>query len=293
MSEILLDSSQGELEVLIFKVAGVSFAINVAKIQEIVVKQHVTKMPLSPKGVRGIFNIRDGIYTVIDLGVVLFEQETELNDKIFYILCNFNNQRNAFIVDDVEGIKRVAWKELQKPSGLLNDAETSNVIGILNLEDNIVSVLDFEKIVTDINPNSGLKVDTVKVTDSLKSLRGSYTILVADDSKMINRMLVDTISNAGYKVLSVEDGQQALDAVLGNSKIDLLVVDCEMPIMDGLEASRLIREKEPDFPIILFSSLVNEALKRKVANLKLNDAISKPEIGELVERIDKIVINEG
>lgn len=69
MSEILLDSSQGELEVLIFKVAGVSFAINVAKIQEIVVKQHITKMPLSPKGVRGIFNIRDGIYTVIDLGV--------------------------------------------------------------------------------------------------------------------------------------------------------------------------------------------------------------------------------
>lgn len=62
MSEILLDSSQGELEVLIFKVAGVSFAINVAKIQEIVVKQHVTKMPLFPKGVRGIFNIRDGIY---------------------------------------------------------------------------------------------------------------------------------------------------------------------------------------------------------------------------------------
>ena len=293
MSEILLDSSQGELEVLIFKVAGVSFAINVAKIQEIVVKQHVTKMPLSPKGVMGIFNIRDGIYTVIDLGVVLFERETQLNDKIFYILCNFNNARNAFIVDDVEGIRRVAWKELQKPSGLLNNIETSNIIGILNLEDDIVSVLDFEKIVTDINPNSGLKVDTVKITDSLKALRGSHTILVADDSRMINKMLVDTISNAGYKVISVEDGQQALNAVLGNSKIDLLVSDIEMAVMDGLESSRLIREQKPDFPIIVFSSLVNDALKRKIESLHLNDCISKPEIGELVERIDKIVINQG
>lgn len=39
--------------------------------------------------------------------------------------------------------------------------------------------------------------------------------------------------------------------------------------------------------------MVNKVLKRKVANLKLNDAISKPEIGELVERIDKIVISQG
>ena len=288
-TKILLDSTQGELEILEFIVNDVRFGINVAKVQEIVVKQKVTPIPSSAFGIRGIFNIRDGLYSVIDLGLVLFNRETELTNKTYYMLCNFNNQRNAFIVDSVVGIRRVSWSSLMKPDNILSGSETSNIIGILNLDNDIISVLDFEKIVTDINPSSGLKVDEVVITDDLQVIRGSHTILIADDSKMINKLLTDTVSKAGYKVISVEDGEQSMNLILNGNNIDLLITDIEMPVRDGLESSRLIRKEKPEFPIVVFSSLASDSLRRKVEKLKLNDMITKPEIGQLVSRIDSIL----
>lgn len=288
-TKILLDSTQGELEILEFIVNDVRFGINVAKVQEIVVKQKVTPIPASAFGIRGIFNIRDGLYSVIDLGLVLFNRETELTNKTYYMLCNFNNQRNAFIVDSVVGIRRVSWSSLMKPDNILSGSETSNIIGILNLDNDIISVLDFEKIVTDINPSSGLKVDEVVITDDLQVIRGSHTILIADDSKMINKLLTDTVSKAGYKVISVEDGEQSMNLILNGSNIDLLITDIEMPVRDGLESSRLIRKEKPNFPIVVFSSLASDSLRRKVEKLKLNDMVTKPEIGQLVSRIDSIL----
>ena len=288
-TKILLDSTQGELEILEFIVNDVRFGINVAKVQEIVVKQKVTPIPSSAFGIRGIFNIRDGLYSVIDLGLVLFNRETELTNKTYYMLCNFNNQRNAFIVDSVVGIRRVSWSSLMKPDNILSGSETSNIIGILNLDNDIISVLDFEKIVTDINPSSGLKVDEVVITDDLQVIRGSHTILIADDSKMINKLLTDTVSKAGYKVISVEDGEQSMNLILNGNNIDLLITDIEMPVRDGLESSRLIRKEKPNFPIVVFSSLASDSLRRKVEKLKLNDMITKPEIGQLVSRIDSIL----
>lgn len=288
-TKILLDSTQGELEILEFIVNNVRFGINVAKVQEIVVKQKVTPIPSSAFGIRGIFNIRDGLYSVIDLGLVLFNRETELTNKTYYMLCSFNNQRNAFIVNSVVGIRRVSWSSLMKPDNILSDSETSNIIGILNLDNDIISVLDFEKIVTDINPSSGLKVDEVVITDDLQVVRGSHTILIADDSKMINKLLTDTVSKAGYKVISVEDGEQSMNLILNGNNIDLLITDIEMPVRDGLESSRLIRKEKPDFPIVVFSSLASDSLRRKVEKLKLNDMVTKPEIGQLVSRIDSIL----
>lgn len=288
-TKILLDSTQGELEILEFIVNDVRFGINVAKVQEIVVKQKVTPIPASAFGIRGIFNIRDGLYSVIDLGLVLFNRETELTNKTYYMLCNFNNQRNAFIVDSVVGIRRVSWSSLMKPDNILSGSETSNIIGILNLDNDIISVLDFEKIVTDINPSSGLKVDEVVITDDLQVVRGSHTILIADDSKMINKLLTDTVSKAGYKVISVEDGEQSMNLILNGNNIDLLITDIEMPVRDGLESSRLIRKEKPDFPIVVFSSLASDSLRRKVEKLKLNDMVTKPELGQLVSKIDSIL----
>lgn len=288
-TKILLDSTQGELEILEFIVNDVHFGINVAKVQEIVVKQKVTPIPSSAFGIRGIFNIRDGLYSVIDLGLVLFNRETELTNKTYYMLCNFNNQRNAFIVDSVVGIRRVSWSSLMKPDNILSGSKTSNIIGILNLDNDIISVLDFEKIVTDISPSSGLKIDEVVITDDLQVVRGSHTILIADDSKMINKLLTDTVSKAGYKVISVEDGEQSMNLILNGNNIDLLITDIEMPVRDSLESSRLIRKEKPDFPIVVFSSLASDSLRRKVEKLNLNDMVTKPEIGQLVSRIDSIL----
>lgn len=290
-NEILLDAGTGELEILEFQVDGVDFAINVAKVQEIVINQNVVATPLGKVGVKGIMSIRDSIYTVIDLKKILFDKDTVADNSIYYILTNFNNLHMAFMVEKVENIRRCGWSEMIKPSAVLNSGDNAGITGILNFDGEIISVLDFEKIVTDIAPELGLDIKTVNNTDKdIVSKRNNYTVLVADDSKMLNKMITDTIHSAGYNVISVEDGKQSLDLVLSDNKVNLLVTDIEMPVMDGLESSRLIKEKKPEFPIIAFSSLINDALMRKIENLKLDGACTKPEIGQLVDKIDKLIV---
>lgn len=289
-SKILLDSSQGELEILDFTVKDVQYAINVAKVQEVIKAKHVTPSPMSPKGVRGMCLIRDDIYTVIDLREILYGEKTEITDDIFFILSNFNKQFNAFIVDKLDSIKRIAWSEMLKPSEILNSSDEVNIVGIINYKNDLISILDFEKIISDINPALGLKTDDVDIPDEeLAAKRAEHTILIADDSKMINKLLTDTIAKAGYCTISVEDGKQSIEKLKENNNISLLVTDIEMSVMDGLESARLIKQDRPDFPIIAFSSLVNEALKRKVEDLKLDGMITKPEIGQLITKIDSIL----
>lgn len=292
MSEILLDSTLGELEILEFVVKGVHFGINVAKVQEIVINKKITSIPLAARGVRGMFLIRDDIYTVMDLNTILFGNDSDINEKTLYILCNFNKQHNAFVVDSVIGIKRISWSEMLKPDKLVNTLDRGGIVGIVKNDENIISILDFEKIVSDINPSSALKKYEPNNDDiNKKKLRSKYNILIADDSKMLNAMLTDNVKKAGYNTISVEDGKEAYETLIKDiSKFDLMVTDIEMPLMDGLECSRLIKEKYPNFPIIVFSSLANESLTRKIEKLKLQGCITKPEIRELADRIDKILM---
>ena len=295
--EILLEAGTGELEILQFEVNSVEFAINVAKVQEIVIKQRVIPTPVGRTGVKGMINIRNSVYTVLDLKKILFDIDLEPNDDVFYILTNFNNLNIAFLVENVKNIKRCEWCDMIKPSVILNSGDKAGITGILNLDGQIISILDFEKIVTDIAPELGLKSRDVCVSDDLIKARSKYNVLVADDSKTLNRMITDTLSKAGYNVISVEDGKQAYEYVKNNlSKLHLFVSDVEMPVMDGLECSKKLKEEYPKFPIIIFSSLVNEALVSKVSKLNINALITKPEIGKLVKLADELINayeNEG
>jgi two-component system chemotaxis response regulator CheY len=61
------------------------------------------------------------------------------------------------------------------------------------------------------------------------------TILVVDDQKSIRALLANIFKVAGYDVVEAEDGEKALDVLSGGKKIDLIITDLNMPIMNGIE----------------------------------------------------------
>lgn len=294
-TKILLENGTNELEVLEFTLNGNAYGINVAKIKEIIPYQTVTPVPNSHPSIEGIFMPRDTMITAIDLKNCL--QRGTASDNGLFIITNFNKLDIAFHVDEVKGIHRVSWNSIIKPGATVSTTEESISTGIVKLEDRLIIILDFEKIVTDINPETGLKISEI---DELGHRSDSNVpILIAEDSILLNRMIVDSLKKAGYHhLIHTCDGQEAWDFIQQfkeegtlNENVQCIITDIEMPIMDGHRLTKLVKEDRAtkDIPVVIFSSLINDEMRRKGEALGADAQLTKPEIGKLVDVIDSLV----
>lgn len=295
-TKILLENGTNELEILEFTLAGNSYGINVAKIREIIPYQAVTPVPNSHPSIEGIFMPRDVMITAIDLMNCLGRGESE--PKGLFIITNFNKLDIAFHVENVLGIHRVSWRDIIKPDATISSTDDSVATGIVKRDDKLIIILDFEKIVTDINPETGLKVS--EINELGPRTRSSVPILIAEDSPLLNKLIVDSLKNAGYEnLIHTENGQQAYDVICQckedgslNEHVKCIITDIEMPEMDGHRLTKLVKSDDAtsDIPVIIFSSLVNEEMKKKGEDLGADAQLSKPEIGNLVRIIDQLVM---
>ncbi len=102
--------------------------------------------------------------TAIDLKNCL--QRGVSSEGGLFIITNFNKLDIAFHVDAVKGIHRVSWENIIKPGATVSNAEESISTGIVKLNNRLVIILDFEKIVTDINPETGSNFDCRRLSSS-------------------------------------------------------------------------------------------------------------------------------
>ncbi len=293
-TKILLENGTNELEVLEFKVDDHCYGINVAKIKEIITFQDVTPVPNAHPSIEGIFMPRDTMITAIDLRNCL--QRGLSKPGGLFIITNFNKLDIAFHVDSVIGIHRVSWADIIKPNATISKAEESISTGIIKFDDRLIIILDFEKIVSDINPNTGLNMDALGEIGPRP--RNEVPIVLAEDSQLLNKLIVDSLNKAGYdNVRHFENGKLAYDYIKSckdKGKLDnvkCIITDIEMPIMDGHRLTKLIKSDDAtkEIPLIIFSSLVNEEMRRKGESLGADRQLSKPEIGNLVAVIDELV----
>ncbi len=295
-SKILLENGTNELEVLEFMLDGNSYGINVAKIKEIIPYQNVTPVPNAHPSIEGIFMPRDVMITAIDLKNCLQRGQTDGNG--LFIITNFNKLDIGFHVDQVIGIHRVSWKDIIKPDATVNSTDDSISTGVIKLNDKLIIILDFEKIITDINPDTGLKlseIDELGVRD-----RNDVPILIAEDSVLLNKLIVESLTKAGYtNITHTENGEEAWQYIVKcvengtlEKHVQLVITDIEMPLMDGHRLTKLIKDGHDtkDIPVIIFSSLVNDDMYKKGKALGANAQLSKPEIGKLVHLIDELVM---
>jgi len=295
---ILLESGTNELEIVEFEVATNKFGINVIKVKEIIQPIPVTFIPHAHPHVEGIIQLRGEVLPVVDMLRVLGIQHVERNPQQKYIVAEFNKQRVVFHVDNVTQIHRISWNQIEKPSDMYQGG-TSQVIGVIKQNEQMILLLDFEKIMVDINPDSGISVESVKKLG--KRERSEKRILIAEDSPLLRKLLFDTMSEAGYvNVEFFENGRDAYEylesIVKGGSDVSehvqLVVTDIEMPQMDGHHLTRKIKE-HPDLqklPVIIFSSLITDDLRHKGDKVGAEDQISKPEIAELILRVDQLIL---
>ncbi|MBO4799431.1 MAG: chemotaxis protein CheV [Lachnospiraceae bacterium] len=295
-TNILLESGTNEIEVLEFTLGDNHYGINVAKIKEILSYQPITPVPNAHPCVEGIFMPRDLMISVINLKrcIGIAEDDTEG----LFIITNFNKLNIAFHVDSVIGIHRVSWADIITPDATINTEEAGVSTGVIKIEDKLIVILDFEKIVTDISPETGLRVSDIETVNEDVE-RKDCPILIAEDSPLLSKLITDCLKKAGYVQQIVKpNGQEAWDTICElqeagqlYDKVHCIITDIEMPMMDGHRLTKLCKE-DPEIqkiPLVIFSSLVNDEMRRKGEQLGADAQLTKPEIGKLVDAIDGLI----
>ena len=114
-------------------------------------------------------------------------------------------------------------------------------------------------------------------------------ILIVDDEERMRKLLKDFLSNKGYLVVEAQNGEEAVDIFLNSKDISLIILDVMMPVMDGWEACKLIREYSK-VPIIMLTAKSEEKDELKGFELGVDEYITKPFSPKiLVARVEAIL----
>lgn len=300
--EILLESGTNELEVIVFEIANRTFGINVLKVREIINPLPIVEIPNSHPFIEGIIRLREEVLPVVDLAKALHLPSSENPEKDKYIVAELNQFKVVFHVHSVSRIYRVSWKQIEKTSELTDGLQNST-LGIIKMEDQMVLLLDYEKIILDIAPNCGIQPEKVKF--AYKNERNEKVLLFTEDSPVLRQQIEEAIKEAGYgKLIFFNDGLEAwkylqkMREEYGANVLEhvhAVITDIEMPQMDGHHLTKKIKNDEylKDLPVIIFSSLVTEDLYHKGFSVGCDAQISKPDIAKLVETIDELVLKQN
>ncbi len=295
---VLLDVGTGEVEVIVFVVNNERYCVNVLKTREIIQLQEVRSSTETNKSILGVTNVRDKVMTVIDLSYILDQTPTESIKGKMALVCEFHRKQVMFAVDAIEGIRRVNWSDITKPDNLLKGGLA---VGNILTDSGILLMIDFEKIITDISKGE-TPYERSQFNMARKAERMTKKIYMADDSKTIRTLLGEVLTSAGYTdIRTFDNGKEVLDALYRikeekgedfNEKVDILIVDIEMPILDGHSVTRRVKEDPilSSLPVVIFSSLITNDLYHKGEAVGADCQVSKPSIDELVDAIDSLIL---
>jgi PAS domain S-box-containing protein len=122
-------------------------------------------------------------------------------------------------------------------------------------------------------------------------LRGTATILVADDEALVRRTVKSALEWQGYRVLLAENGRQAVDLLRSHrEEVGLVLLDLTMPLLGGEEAVRELRRVRPDVKIVLSSGIDEAEAIQRFAGQRIAGFIQKPyTAGQLAEKIKTVL----
>ena len=316
---ILLETGTNELEVIEFYIEEALpdgsvyrgyYGMNVAKVLEIIRRPTITGVPSKHHpAVLGTFNLRGRVLPLVDLARWLGKPQIE-SDALKVIVSEFSGVVTAFLCSGVTRIHRLTWNQVEAPGKHLRDYSKDSITGVIRFEDRIMFILDMEMIITSMDT----KLDMSKRSEEAGIIEANaqgeavpdahaFHVLIADDSSSIRNMIAATLERVGYRVTRTASGQEAWDVlnlwkkeaddenITIHDKVQLVISDIEMPEMDGHTLTRKIKN-DPAFstlPVVLFSSLITEALRHKGQSVGADDQISKPDLPTLTQRVRSII----
>ena len=286
---------QNRLELLLFRLnSRQRFGINVFKVREVLQCPKLTRMPKLNSLVRGVAHIRGKTISVIDLSMATGGKRIENVENSFIIISEYNRSVQGFLVGSVERIVNTNWDAILPPPQGTGDA--SYLTAVTEIEDELIEILDVEKILNEISPLSTDVSDAVK--ENLSTVGNENKIIfIADDSSVARNQVKKALMNIGLEIEMAKNGKEALDSLKElaaetgniNDKVALLVSDIEMPEMDGYTLTAEIRNDPTlaKLKVVLHTSLSGVFNQAMVAKVGADDFLAKFQPDELATSVQQ------
>lgn len=284
---------ENRLEILMFKLSGrQTFAINVFKVQEVLNLPNLTQMPHRHPFICGVTHFRGQTVPVINLSQAIGMRPLEVNKNSIIIVTEYNRSVQAFLVASIEQIVNLNWADILPPPKAAGRAHY--LTAITRYQDQIIEVIDVEKVLAEISPYSTDVSEDLQDTDLISTVKGRF-VLVVDDSPVAINQAKGTLQKIGLDVITASNGMEAYKLLLSwatesKEKLDkcfMVLTDAEMPEMDGYRLTTEIRKDDrlKHLHVIMHTSLsgsFNQAMSQRVGCNKLLSKFQPDELAEAV-----------
>ncbi|WP_156494900.1 response regulator, partial [Oleiphilus sp. HI0128] len=153
----------------------------------------------------------------------------------------------------------------------------------------VVVILDLPALIRD--DMAGILDSLSSNEDNIIKEKQTKTVMVVDDSVTVRKVTTRLLERNGYEVITAKDGVDAI-ATLQDHKPDVMLLDIEMPRMDGFEVATLVRHDErlKDVPIIMITSRTGQKHKERALSIGVNEYLGKPfQEHDLLENIERFI----
>lgn len=218
--------------------------------------------------------------------------------KASLVLVATENSRFAVEVDTLEGSQEIAIKSLGSVFNYIRGLSGVTIMG----DGQVVVILDLPVLLRSkgslelaglsgaVLPFEGAQMQAVADEVPVETVgRPGKTVMVVDDSVTVRKVTSRFLEREGFEVLTAKDGVEAMD-MLNDSRPDLMLLDIEMPRMDGFDVARNVRNSEElsSLPIIMISSRSGSKHREKASACGVNHFLGKPyQEDELLSLITK------
>ena len=291
-------AGHNRLELLLFRLSGRQlYGINVFKVQEVIRCPRLTRIPQSNSKVVGVATLRKRTIPIMDLGLAINRQAIKNIKDSFVIVTEYNRHTQGFLVDSVDRICNMNWKDILPPPK--GSGAFSYLTAVTHLDNQLIEIIDVERVFADV-----MGVSDVVNEGILQAAHATETslpkhVLVVDDSSVARNQIKRVLEKMGIECTLGQDGQDGLNILSSmvedgtpiNEKIALVISDIEMPRMDGYTFTTEIR-KDPKLQglyIMLHTSLSGVFNNSMVQKVGANHFIPKFKPNELANAVLNII----
>ena len=234
---------------------------------------------------RNVLRLRDEVLSLVRLSDIFgVKQVYEPGEHTYVVVIGLAEAKLGLIVDTLVGQEETVIKSMGDYLQGINGIAGATIRG----DGGVTLIVDIASL---MNMAKGLKVnirESMQAKNKIKTKPEDYTVLVVDDSKMDRTIMKKSMEPIGIKTIEASNGQEALNMLKsGEHDIDVMLIDIEMPRMDGYTLASEIRKysRYKNLPLIAVTSRTSKADRLRGVESGMTEYITKPYSPEYLENV--------